>query len=380
MAKIVYALSGQGRGHTSRVMAVSDELRARGHEIVYCCGGTAREILSAEGEPVVPVPPLRQVLEGNKVQFIDTIRSNWDSITNLNGIVADLSDAFADLRPDLVITDFEAFSHRAADRLGIPVLSFNHQQIVTETRYDLPISYRIDLAITEFVVRLIAPSNPEHVLITSFFFPPLKDPSKTTLVAPIIRPAVQSLVPRTGDHVLVYYNSTDGAEHVLQTLRDVDASFIVYNFAKPVDGERYDNVQFKEPCIDEFLEDLATSRSVISTAGFTLISEALFLGKPLLVVPNRGIFEQTLNALFLQRNGLGAAVLDQPLTPEDVTAFLSHQKSYEAKLLDRAASGNKEAIACIEGVLSSKSPRPHPRPALSYEAVGGASAARTLRS
>ncbi len=35
MARIIYALSGQGRGHTSRVIAISDELRRRGHEVVF---------------------------------------------------------------------------------------------------------------------------------------------------------------------------------------------------------------------------------------------------------------------------------------------------------------------------------------------------------
>ncbi len=380
MARIVYALSGQGRGHTSRVMAISDELRAGGHEIVYCCGGTARDILEAKGEPVVPVPPLRQVLEGNQVRVVETIRSNWDPIVHLGDIVSDLADAFNEIRPDLVITDFEAFSHRAADRLGIPVLSFNHQQIVSETRYELPIKYRIDAALSALAIRLIAPSDPRHILITSFFFPPLKNSDRTTLVPPIIRPGVESIKPRRGEHVLVYYNSTDGADHVLQTLRAVDASFIVYNFPRPESTEDYQNVQFKEPCIDEFLSDLASSRAVISTAGFTLTSEALYLGKPLLVVPNRGIFEQTLNALFLQRNGLGAAVLDRPLTPGDVTDFLSQRKSFESRLLDRASSGNKEAIACIESVLLSLTPRPHPRPALSYESAAPSTIARSLGS
>ena len=56
MARIIYALSGQGRGHTSRVMAISDALRRRSHEVMFCCGGTAQEILKAQGEPVLPVP------------------------------------------------------------------------------------------------------------------------------------------------------------------------------------------------------------------------------------------------------------------------------------------------------------------------------------
>ncbi len=380
MAKIVYALSGQGRGHTSRVMAVSDELRDRGHEIIYCCGGTAQDILQTSGEPVIPVPPLRQIMEGNKIQLLETLRTNWDYFIHVEAIVEELSAAFLDFGPDMVITDFEAFSHRAAQRLDVPVISFNHQQIVTETRYRLPLKYHVNAAVTTVAIRLIVPSHPRQVLITSFYFPALRHPLETRLVPPIIRPAVQSLTPTRGDHVLVYYNSTVGAGHVLKTLREVDAPFVVYNFEAPRDGEHYDNVIFKEPCIDEFLEDLASSRGVISTAGFTLTSEALFLGKPLLVVPNRGIFEQTLNALFLRRNGLGAAVVDRPLTSGDVTDFLNRQKSYEARLLDRNSCGNKEAIACIEGVLSSILPRSHQRPAAPYETVPTSSVAPSLGS
>ncbi|HMB90388.1 MAG TPA: glycosyltransferase family protein, partial [Rhodothermales bacterium] len=113
----------------------------------------------------------------------------------------------------------------------------------------------------------------------------------------------------------------------------------------------YPNLTFKEPSLDGFLEDLATSRAVLCTAGFTLISEALYLGKPLLVVPNRGIFEQTLNALFLKREGLGEAVIGRCITTEDVQHFLSRLDTYEKHLRDRPACGNANAIACIERVL-----------------------------
>lgn len=380
MARIVYALSGQGRGHTSRVMAVSDDLRELGHEVVFCCGGTARDILETQGEPVIPVPPLRQIMDGNEVQILDTIRNNWEYVVRCDRIVADLTEEFAEVAPHLVITDFEAFSHRAADRLGIPVISFNHQQIVTETRYSLPFKYRFDAALTTAAIRFIAPARPRQVLVTSFFFPPLKDPSKTRLIPPIIRPGVQSLTPTRGEHILVYYNSTDGAEHVLQAFREVDVPFIIYNFDAPPDAAAYDNVIFKEPSIDEFLRDLASSRSVISTAGFTLTSEALYLGKPLLVVPNRGIFEQTINALFLQRDGLGAAVLDRPLTSGDIDAFLNRHKSYEDRLLGLNSCGNKEAIACIEGVLSSSSPTTRLTPASPLETVHDPVAAPTVGS
>lgn len=364
MARIIYALSGQGRGHTSRVIAISDELRRSGHEILFCGGGTAQEIFESQGERVLQIPSLRQVICGNKLQFFRTVASNWDSIIGLTGIVECLADEFSAFRPQLLITDFEAFSPRAAQRIGLPVLSFNHQQVVTETKYSLPPRFWLDAMLTRAAIRLIAPSHPRHVLITSFFYSILKKPSRTTLIPPIIRPAIQRLTPTRRDHVLVYFNHPEGVEYVLDVLRQVNAHFIVYNFPPPERPQDYPNVEFKEPSLEGFLQDLATSRAVISTAGFTLTSEALYLGKPLLVAPNHGIFEQTLNALFLERDGLGSAVIGRPINVEDITHFLAQRGYFAGRIHGRKTSGNTDAIACIEKILAECSPSVHPIPAI----------------
>ncbi len=363
MAKILYALSGQGRGHTSRVLATSDELRRRGHEIVFCCGGTARDILESQGERVIPVPALRQMLEGNEIRHLRTLRYNFKYFWRRHAITRDLAERFAGEKADLLITDFEAFSPRAAERIGLPVLSFNHQQVVTETQYEMPPACLLDALVTTNAIEYIAPRRPEHILITSFYFPPLKRPGAATIVAPIIRPAVEALEPRKGEHVLVYYNQTEGADHVLDVLRRVNAEFVLYNFGEPGPDARYPNIRFKAPSLDEFLRDLATSRGVLCTAGFTLMSECIFLGKPLMVVPNRGIFEQTLNALFLEREGLGQAVLGRRLQRRDVETFLQAEETYAARLQGRRASGNLDAVRCIETVLRRLGARPYAVPA-----------------
>ncbi len=366
MARIVYALSGQGRGHTSRGIAISEALRQRGHEVRFCGGGMAREILEAQGESVLRVPALRQAVAGNKVQPGRTLRMNWQALRSMTEIVERLAETLARYRPALLITDFEAFSPKAARRIGVPVLSFNHQQVVTQTRYTLPWRYRLAALPTIAIIKRIEPKDPAHLLLSSFFFPPLKDPARATLVPPIIRPVVQALHPHRGDHVLVYYNDSRGSGYVLDQLRQADARFIVYNFERPARPEDYPNLVFKEPSMGGFLDDLAASRAVVCTAGFTLISEALYLGKPLLVVPNRGIFEQTLNALFLQRAQLGEAVLGRRLAARDVAGFLARLDACEARLRDRPACGNEAAVACIERVLLQTGASVHARPTPPY--------------
>jgi len=365
MAHIIYALSGQGRGHTSRAMAIAAELRRQSHAITFCGGGTAQKILEDEGERMIPVPALRQVMEANRIQYSKTIRCNGKILLRMPTVVERLTDTFRDLSPDLLITDFEAFSPRAAQRLDLPVVSFNHQQVVTEMEYDLPMSYWPAAALASAAIRWIAPTNPEHVLLTSFFFAPLKQPARTTLVPPIIRPAVQARTPSHKEHVLVYYNHPDGACHVIDTLQQVDVPFIMYCSDPPDTACQQSNVRIKPPSLNGFLDDLATSSGVICTAGFTLISEALYLGKPLLVVPNQGIFEQTLNALFLEREGLGRAVLDRSLAARDVKDFLKHRTSYRSRLSAYERCGNQQAVECIEDILMhirSTSPAPSPPP------------------
>ena len=59
MARIVYALTSQGRGHSSRVTAMAEELEARGHTLLFCAGGEAGALLGESGREVIELPVLR---------------------------------------------------------------------------------------------------------------------------------------------------------------------------------------------------------------------------------------------------------------------------------------------------------------------------------
>ncbi len=351
MAKILYALSGANRGHTSRVLAITEDLRARGHQIIFCGGGRALEILEELGETVLPVPAIQQVMDGNRVRLGRTFLQNVPNYLFRPSIWRKLLPKVEAFGPDLVVSDFETYAARAARRLGVPVLSFNHQQVVTETRYEVPRRFWLEAMLTRSAINSIVPRRPEHILVSSFFFPEVKDPSRTTLIKPIIRRAVQRARPEKGAHTLVYLNQPEGAGKLLETLRAVDAPFVVYGFEPPAGDERWGNLLFRKPSMEGFLDDLATSRSVICTAGYTLLSEALYLGKPMLVWPNKGTFEQTINALYLERDGLGEAVYHRPIEVADVSGFLSRVEQYEVRLPFRSAYGNDMAVGHIEEIL-----------------------------
>ncbi len=359
MARIIYALSGQGRGHSSRVRAVSSELRNRGHEIFFCGGGTALEVLQSQGDTVIPVPHLRQIVHDNRVRMLKTVSSNLTNIRNLGSIVDNLADAFVDIDADLLITDFEAFSPRAAERIGLPTLSFNHQQVVTETRYRLSPRHRINAALASTVIKLVVPDNPVHTLLTSFYFPEVRDPDNVSLIGPILRPEIRSLHTQSDNFTLVYFNQAEGSDSFAEVLSRSKGYFVVYNFPKEARLPS-PNIEYKDASCDGFLNDLAKCSRVICTAGFTLLSESLFLGKPVLCIPNRGIFEQTLNAIFLEKSGLGVGIIDRPATVRDIDNFLRTDFS-RASARHSIKCGNRAAVSCIERYTTAKRTRPRRR-------------------
>ena len=55
----------------------------------------------------------------------------------------------------------------------------------------------------------------------------------------------------------------------------------------------------------DFADALSRCKGVIAPAGHQLLSEALYLGKPVLAFPQKNQYEQTVNARMLEKSGFG---------------------------------------------------------------------------
>lgn len=356
MATLIYALNSGGRGHTFRALAMTQTLRQGGHEVVLCCGGAAKVFFEERGERIIEVPALEQVIRANRGSFGGTIfRNARPFLFGFN--VVRLVDTLQALKPDLLISDFEPFATLAAELMGLRVLALNRQQVVTETRYTLPRRYQLSAALTRAAVRYIAPKNAEHILLPTFSPLRLKHPARGTLIAPIVRDAVARQTPTQGDAILVYYNHT-GIDGLLETLGNVKHNFVVYS-SSPARSS-YPNIQLKHPATGTFETDLARCKGVICTAGFTLMSEALYLGKPLLVHPNHRFFEQTLNALLLTQADLGHACFGRTLGAADIETFITALPRFKPRPFE---PGNAAAASVIDAFLYSHQPKAWVRPA-----------------
>ncbi len=337
--KILYGVTGEGLGHAMRSRVIATHLREAGHTVKLVASRRACSYLRNHFDDVEEIPGFTLAYVRGGIGRMRTVARNTRAARAAIRDSVDLYrhpiSAFA---PDVCITDFDSFSHAFGKLFDRPVISIDHQHVLDRCVHSPQIASRLSL--TRAVVRAKLP-RCAHYVVTSFYKPPLRERAHgtTTLVGPILRPEVVALTPTVGDHVLVYQTATRDLVEPLFGLRN--QRFIVYGCG---DGGTRANVTLRPFDETQFLADLASARAVICNGGYTLMSEALYLGKPVLSVPLRRHGEQQLNASYLEVLGLGRrASAPDPAVYREFLANLPAPP--------RVAAGNAHALSTIDHLL-----------------------------
>ncbi len=295
MAKIVYGVSGEGSGHSSRSREILTHLQSTGHvvKVVSYDRGYANlkddfDVFETEGLHIASLD--------NRVSKVKTFTDNLKRLPEGHKKLQSLrKDIFKKFRPDCVITDFEPMTAYLANHYDLPLITIDNQHRLRYMSYPCPAHLQAERKMTKTIIRAMVP-RPDVSLVTTFYY---GDPqnNRTFFFAPILRQEVLSLQPSSGGHILVYL--TSGFESFLKRLMDFPReSFIIYGSEKE---HTHKNLNYKAFSKDGFLNDLASCKAVMATAGFTLMTESFYLRKPYLALPMRGQFEQEINGFLLAR-------------------------------------------------------------------------------
>jgi uncharacterized protein (TIGR00661 family) len=281
----------------------------------------------------------------NKVSVVKTFTENLRRLPEGHRKLQELRrELFRQFAPDCVITDFEPMTAYLARHYEIPLITVDNQHRMRYMKYDCPRDLVVESRVTKNIIRAMIP-RPDVSLATTFFFGQTRN-DRTFLFPPILRREVLRLTAARGAHVLVYV--TSGFPTLLEELRRFTReSFFVYGCDR---SDRDGVLTFKPFSKDGFLRDLASAKAVIATAGFTLISEALFLRKPYLALPMQGQFEQQLNAHQLSQLGYGKSA-DEPQA-EAIGDFLYRLADYEQRLSAYQAGDNRAIKAKLDELLA----------------------------
>ncbi len=343
--KILYGVAGEGMGHATRSRVVLDEL-VKEHEVRIVTSGRAYEYLTQRFPDV-------HGIWGLTLAYDDNVISRWQTVVqNLRGSVAGWPRSIAEyyrlaeaFEPDVVITDFESFATLFAKRHGLPLISFDNIQIVDRCSHDPDLVGRRD---TDFWLarRIVSMKAPRafHYLITTFFYPPVRR-RHTTLVPPVLRREVLDAEREAGEHLLVYQTAA-GNETLPDALTRAGVLCRIYGLRRDLTEDVVAGKLTYRPFSEAgFIDDLRTARAVIAGGGFTLLSEAVYLHKPILSIPIVGQFEQELNALYLEEAGYGGYAPCASATA--ISSFLERIPDHEQALAGYEQDGNASTMSAL---------------------------------
>jgi uncharacterized protein (TIGR00661 family) len=347
--KILYGVVGEGMGHATRSRVLLEEL-VKKHEVHIVVSGRARDYLAKHFENVHGIWGLTLAYEDNAVR-------NWQTLLqNIKGALTgwpqnvrryfELVDRFA---PDVVVSDFESFSYLFGRNHRLPVISVDNMQIINRAEHDpgLLSGYEDSFELTRSFIKSKLPGC-FHYLVSSFFFPRVRK-ERTTLLPPILRPSIVAARSEPGEHLLVYQTSTTNAQ-LPAILKKAGLPCRIYGLRRDLTEDvQEDNLTYRPFSEQGFIDDLRTSRAVLTGGGFTLMSEAIYLHKPVLSLPVRGQFEQVLNALYLERLGYG--VFARQLDQQTLDAFLAGVPRFAKTLEGYQQEGNQLMLQALEKQL-----------------------------
>lgn len=352
MARIVYSCCGEGQGHSSRTLTMVRALRRQGHEVLVLAARKAFEVLHPKTENVEEIPGLLIVYNNNQVQPLATLRGNWPMMRDKKKIVSRLVTRLKEFRPDLAVVDFEPFLPLAAKRMNLPWISIDHQHIIPHMSPKVPMAKWIEQLSCAFVIHQTHVG--EHAnLVTSFYQPDEPHPTDVHFLPPILRDEVLKLKPENRGHVVVYQTSTSFTR-LPELLKTLPYRFHIYAFDQTGTDA---NLTYFPRKNEGFIEDVAKADWVFTNGGYTLMSESLFLNKPVFSVPVQGQFEQWINGYYLEKLGYGMMCTNPQEIPARLTSFVQQLDTYRSNLKGKDFFGNERAIKSILRYVEQHDPR-----------------------
>ncbi len=365
MATIFMSMSGEGRGHATRMCSLTESLKAD-HRIVLFAPADAYAFLAPlyTDDPqvqVVEIPGLIFHYRQGKLAVLTSIYEGFRYLRETLDPLLDLMSEWIEReQPSLVVTDFDPALPRAAMRMGVPFISFTHQHfLIANDLSFLPWNLKFHAWSMSFGVE--AHYRGQFLTIVSSFFKAdlRKGYEETLQVGPMIRPDIRHANVTESDFFLSYLRKKT-PDSVVNQIVKTGQRVKIYGI-----GERdpIENVTFHAVNPHAFATDLASSKAILCAAGNQLLGESLYLGKPVFAMPEAAHHEQQINSHFLKRIGCGDFVTLERFRAEQFQKFIENLDAYrrviDATYRGREGTGEVEQIirACLHSETLASQPR-----------------------
>lgn len=327
--KYLFIVQGEGRGHLTQSIALEEILRKNGHEVVgVLVGKSASRELPAFFQQKIKAPILRfespnflPSAANKRNNLLRSVTYNLCKTPAYLKSIRFIKQRIRESRADVVINFYELLTGfcYAFHHVDVPQICIGHQYLFLHKDFKLPGVHKVKFGVLNFFSRLTCIGAKQRLAL-SFHDMPEDAKHRIRVVPPLLRKELFALRPEPGDYIHGYMLNSGFAENVMAWHRKRPDTPLCFFWDKK--GEttvrQIDPTLSFHPLDDKkFLEQMSGCHAYASTAGFESVCEAMYLGKPILMVPTH--IEQDCNAYDAARNGAGIVARDFDL--DDLLSF-----------------------------------------------------------
>ncbi|MBI1185542.1 hypothetical protein GC194_14825 [bacterium] len=340
---LTFVVQGEGRGHLSQAIAMAEICEQLNFVIDKVYVGRSGERSLPDyftrrfGEAIVEFKSPNFAHDSNN----KGIRVGWSLfmgavlLPKYIAISIKLARRIKKQKPHGVINFYEPLIglSQLFVRLRLPIVCVAHQYFALHPKFKLPAKPLFD-KIGLITLTYITQIGSHSKMALSFY--PFENDQKRHIIAmpPLLRNKVYALQTSQQSFYLIYILNSGYAENVLSwhaENAEVEVHCFWDRFDLPEVYNPQPNLYFHHLSEEHFLQRMSACKALLTTAGFESVSEAIYLQKPVAMVPVKGHYEQKVNSFDALEAGAGVRNDDF-----DVATLIEKLNSFSHKKPNRS--------------------------------------------
>ncbi|MCE7994243.1 MAG: hypothetical protein HEP71_19810 [Roseivirga sp.] len=313
--KVLFIVQGEGRGHMTQALAMEKILLKAGHEVVAVIIGTCkrREVpsyfkmkLSADIYSIKS-PNFYYDKNSRSINLWKTALYNFVALPKYFNELRKIHRLVRNTAPQVIINFYDLMggAYFMLFNPRVKRISIAHQYLASHPNFPFapaPLQKQL-FRFTNWASSL----NSHSKVALSFRDYPFSE-KHLTISPPLLRDEIFKLTPHTGDYLLAYIVNKGYAQDLIKW-HDANKKIKIHCFwdnkEHGVEWSVRPGLTFHYINDQKFLDLMAGCIGYVTTAGFESICEAMYLGKPVMMVPVAQQYEQACNALDAVMAGAG---------------------------------------------------------------------------
>lgn len=336
--KYLFIVQGEGRGHMTQAIALSDMLRSNGHQVTEVLLGKSkgREVPQFFREKIgakvrtFDSPNFTFSKNGRNINLSKTILDNlrMPRLRKYNKSIELIHRRIEKNRPDAVVNFYEILSGLTNLRFNedVPFINIGHQFLMHHPDFRHGRGEGQGLMFLRLHALLCGIGATKTLALSLY---PMRDVyrERMAVVPPLLRKEVLEANSSDGGFILGYMLNHGYGEQVIRWHRNnPDTELHIFWDKKDAPSELKISPKLTFHTINDalFVEMMAGCSGYITTAGFESVCEARYMGKPAMVIPAH--IEQQVNAMDAADSG--CAIIGRDF---DVSALVQYMDQYKVE-------------------------------------------------